>query len=131
MDVLDAVGGLVHAARLTATATLVRGIGGDRDVALFGHVLGIQACDLSLHTAIGVGHDDRWIFLLRIEVRRGVDVGDDVQAIELVLHRVDVDFAWFVLRDRTGIDKRERILLVVSCGCSGGFGHARNSNGCN
>jgi hypothetical protein len=55
-------------------------------------------------------HDDRRICPLRIVVRRGVDVGDDVQAGELVGDRMNVDLPRFVLRDGAAIDKGERIL---------------------
>ena len=93
---------------------LIRGIRGDRDVALFRQALGIQARDLFLHPAVRVRHDDRRIFLLRIVVRRGVDVGGDIQAVELVRDRVNIDLARLVLRDRAGVDQRERILHVTS-----------------
>jgi hypothetical protein len=83
VDVLDAVCGFVHAARLATAAALIRGIRRDRDVTLFGQALGIQARDLFLNRAIRMRYDDRRIFLLRIGICRGVDVGDDIQAIEL------------------------------------------------
>jgi hypothetical protein len=40
-----------------------------------------------------VGHDDRGIFLLRVVVGRGIDVGGNVQAAQPVLDRVDADLA--------------------------------------
>ena len=121
--------GLVHVARLAAAPALIRGVRGDRDVTLFGEVLGIQARGLLLHPAVRVRHDDRWIFLLRIVVRRGVDVGGDIQAVELVLDRVDIDLARLVLRDRAIIDERERVLSVVCCG-GRDTRHCSNSDDC-
>ena len=47
-----------------AAAALIRGVGGDRDVALFRQALGIEAGGLFLHPAVRVGHDDRGICLL-------------------------------------------------------------------
>ncbi len=126
MDIFDAICGLVDAARPTAAPTLIRGIGGDRDIAPFGEMLGIQARDLFLHPTIRVRHDDRRIFLRRIVVCRGVDVGGNIQAIELIGDRVDIDLARFVLRDRAVINQRERDLLVVGCD-SGCIGHCCNS----
>jgi hypothetical protein len=58
-------------------------------------------------------HDDRRIARLRIVVRRGVDVGGDIQTVERVLDRVDIDLARLVSRDRTVIDQGERILPVT------------------
>ena len=103
-------------------SALIRGVRGDRDVALFRQALGIQARDLFLHPAVRVRHDDRRILLLRIVVRRGVDVGGNIQAVQLVRDRVDIDLARLVLRDRAVVDQGERILLVVGRE-SGGIGH--------
>ena len=94
---------------------LIRGIRGDRDVALFRQALGIQARDLFLHPAVRVRHDDCRIFLLRIVVRRGVNIGGNIQTVELVRDRVNIDLARLILRDRAFIDQGERILLVVRC----------------
>jgi hypothetical protein len=55
----------------------------------------------------------RRIDLLRIVVGRCVDVGGDVQAIELVADRVDVDLARFVLDERAVVGQGERVLFVV------------------
>ncbi|MNS37119.1 hypothetical protein D3C72_693240 [compost metagenome] len=124
VDILDAVRRLVDAARLSATCALIRGIGGNRDVALFGQSLGIQTGDLLFHAAIGVRHHHRRVGLLRIVVGRGVDVGSDVQAIELVADRMDVDLAGFILGNCTVVSQGERVLFVV-----GGAGFAsRNTD---
>jgi hypothetical protein len=62
-----------------------------------------------------VGHDDRRIFLLRIIVCRGVNIGGDIQTIERVRDRVNVDLARLIFRNRTFIDQSERILPVIRC----------------
>lgn len=105
MDVLDTVGGFVHVARLAATGTLIGRIGGNRYVALLRQALGIQARDLFLHPTIRVRHDDCGIFLRRVIVRGGVDVGGNLQTVELVCDRVDVNLARFVLGDRAVIGR--------------------------
>ncbi len=46
VDVFNAKGRPVHVARLAATAALIRRIRRDGDVAVFGQVLGVQACHL-------------------------------------------------------------------------------------
>lgn len=104
VDVLDAVRGLVHAARLATACTLVGGIGGDGDVALFGQVLGIEARDLFLHAAVRVRHDDGGIFPALVVTRRRIDVRGNIQPMQLVADWVDVDLARLVRGDRAAID---------------------------
>jgi hypothetical protein len=58
-----------------------------------------------------VCNDHGRVSLLRVVVGRGVDVGGDVQTIELVADRVDVDLARFVLADRAIVGEGERVLL--------------------
>lgn len=82
----------------------------NRDVAKFGQALRVETRDLLLHAAIGVRDHHGWIFLARIVVRRRVDVGGNIQAIELIFGRVDIDLARLVLRDSAVIDQGERIL---------------------
>ncbi|MNI14953.1 hypothetical protein D3C73_682360 [compost metagenome] len=113
MDVLDAVRGLVDVARLATAGPLIRRIRRDRDVALIGQALGIQAGDLLLHPAIGMRHDDGRVLLRRVIMGRGVDVGGDVQAVESVGDRMDVDLAWFVLHQRACVGQGVGIVFVV------------------
>ena len=120
VNVFDTVRRFIDAARLTTAGALIRRIGSDGDVALFGQALGIQTGNLFLHAAIGVCNDHGRVSLLGVIASRGVDVGGDVQTIELVADRMDVDLARFVGADRAIIGEGERVLLVV-----GGQGFAR------
>jgi hypothetical protein len=126
MDILGAVLGLVGVARLAAARALIRRVHRDRDIALFREALRKEAGDLFLHAAVRVRDDNSGIFLVRIVVRRGVDVGGDIQSVKLVFVRVDIDLARHVLGDSAVIDQRERILLVVRCD-SRGSGHCMDS----
>ncbi|KAG0923155.1 hypothetical protein G6F31_019626 [Rhizopus arrhizus] len=75
-----------------------------------------------------MGHDARGISVRRIIVRRGVDVGNDIQVVQLVLDRMNIDLARFILREGAGVDQRKGILLVVGCGSGGA--HYWNSYDC-
>ncbi|MNT19203.1 hypothetical protein D3C71_1658700 [compost metagenome] len=75
---------------------MIGGICGDGDVALFCEVLGIQASHLFLDAAVGMCNDDCRILLRGIVVGWRVDIGHNVQAIELVRHRMDIDLSNFV-----------------------------------
>ncbi|MNY50271.1 hypothetical protein D3C86_1857650 [compost metagenome] len=57
-------------------------------------------------------HDGR-VDLLRIVVGRRVNVGRDVQAIELVADRMDVDLAGLVLGNCAVVSQCERVFFVV------------------
>ncbi|MNJ39719.1 hypothetical protein D3C77_346000 [compost metagenome] len=120
VNVFDAIRRFIDAARLTTAGTLIRRIGSDGDVALFGQALGIQTGDLFFHATIGVCNDHGWVGLLRVIVSRGVYVGGDIQIVELVADRMDVDLARFVLADRAVVGEGERVLFVI-----GGQGFAR------
>jgi hypothetical protein len=63
---------------------------------------------------------ERRVFLCRIIVGRGVDVGDDIEAVQCILHRMDIDLASLVLGDGAVIDEGERVLPVVG---GDGLGH--------
>ena len=134
MDIFDAVRGDIDAARHPAAAALIGRVHRDRDDPLFGEMLGIKAGGLFLHAAIGMRDDDRGVCLRRVVVRRGIDVGDDIEPMQLVCDRVDVDLARLVLRQRAVIDEGERILPVVQRRGDrfGGrcFAHKRHSYQC-
>ena len=113
VDVLGAELRRVGAARLARAAALVGGVHRHGDVAHLGQALGVQPGGLLLDPAIGVGDHDRSVLLVRIVVGRGVDIGRDRQAIEVVGNRVDVDLARHVLRDRPFVGQGERVEPVV------------------
>ena len=113
MDVFNAIRWFINAARLTTAGALISRISGDGDVALFGQTLGIQPGDLLFHTAIRMRDHHRRVGLLGIVVDRGVNVGGDVQTVELVADRMNVDLARFVPGDRAVVRQGERVLFVV------------------
>ena len=63
MDVFDAIGGLIHAARLTAACALIRGVRDNSDIALLGKTLAVQSCGLLLDASVRVRDGNRGIFL--------------------------------------------------------------------
>ena len=76
-DVVQTLRRNLHQPRLAAAFTLVGGVVGERDEALLGETLGIEAGGLLLHAAERVRHDDRRILTVRIEARRLEEIGDD------------------------------------------------------
>ena len=62
-DVLHTVGWFVHVARLTLASTLVGGIKGQADVALFRHALAVKSCHLLLAATVGMRYDQGRIAL--------------------------------------------------------------------
>lgn len=72
--------------------------------------------------------DDSGIVLLGIEVCGRIHVGGNLEAVELIRDRMDVDVTGFVCRDGALIHQSERILVDCCCrhgsadagGCSGG-----------
>ena len=113
VNVFDTVGGFVDVARLATAGALVGGVGGNGDIALVSQALGIQARDLFLDPAVGVRDDDGRVFFARIVVGRCVHIGGDIQAVELVGNRMDIDLARFVASDCIGVGQGERVGLVV------------------
>ncbi|SFL54929.1 hypothetical protein SAMN02982985_00627 [Rugamonas rubra] len=130
MYILNPVNRHVYATRLAATAALISSICRNRDVALLSQMLGVQTCDLFFDATIRMRHNDCGIPLFRIIVCRRVDVGDNIQPIEIVVHRVDIDFARLILCDRTAIHECVGILLVVGCDGGGRCGHGTDSYAC-
>ena len=115
VNVLGADMGLVLVARLAAAAALVGRVHRDGDVSQFRQPLCKEARDLFLDPAVRVRDDDCRIFLLRVVVRRGIDVGGDIQSAQFVFDGVDIDLARLVLRDRAAIGQGKRVLPIVVC----------------
>ena len=128
MDVFRAVLRLVSVTWLTFAGALVGGVGCDRHVAELGQALRVKACNLFLHAAVGMCDDDSGIVLLGIEVCGRIHVGGNLEAVELIRDRMDVDVSDLVSRDGSLIHQTEWVLVGGGCrhgsadagGCSGG-----------
>ena len=79
-DVIQTLRGNLHQPWLAAAFSLVGGVGGERDEALLGETLGIQAGGLLFDAPKGVRHDDSRMLARRIEVRWPEEIGDDRHA---------------------------------------------------
>ncbi len=111
VDVLDAVGGFVHVARLALASALIGGIKGKTDVALFRHPLTVQSGHLLLTSSVGMRHDKGGINLRCVISGRGIDVGDNLQAVQVVVDAVNVHLAQLVLGNGSPINQPERIVV--------------------
>lgn len=80
--------------RFTATGTLEGRISSNGHITGFGQLLGIQAGDLFLDAAIGMGDNDSGIGFRRVIILRRVDVGRNRPAIEVIVDRVDIDLSF-------------------------------------
>ena len=115
MDIIDPEGGLVHIAGLAPARALIHRIRRDGDVALLSQTLGIQTGDLFFDTAVGVGNHDGRILLAYVITRRGIDVGRNIDAIELVCDRMNVDLAFDIFGNRAFIGQSEGVLFIICC----------------
>ena len=114
MDILDTISGFIHAARHPTAGTLISRVGGNGDVALLSKTLGIQPSDLLFYAAIWMRDHHRRVFFCGIVVSRGIDIRSNLDAMQIVFHRMNVDLAFDVLGDGTVIGQCERVLFVIS-----------------
>lgn len=107
---------------------MVGRIEGQGDVTRLGELLGIQARDLLLHAAVGVGDHRGRISLPGIVASRRVHVGHRREIAVRVLNGVDVDPPFDVLGQRAFVDEAERVAVEryeIALGiCS--IGHGRS-----
>ena len=113
MYVLDTVSRFIYATRHSTAGTLVSRIGGNGDVTLFGKALRIQSGNLLFYAAIRMCHNDSRVFFSGIVVSRGIDIRGNLDAMEIVFHRMNVDLTFDVLSDGTVINQREGIFFVI------------------
>ncbi|MNI74999.1 hypothetical protein D3C73_1311190 [compost metagenome] len=113
VDILDTVGRFVDAARLSFARALVGRVSGDGDVAFFGQALCVEAGHLLFHAAVRVRDDDGRVHLFPVVACRGIYVGGDFQAVQLIGDRMNVHLASFVPGNGCVVHQRERILFVV------------------
>lgn len=71
---------------------MISGIGSNRDVAEFSEALREETGHLLLCAAVGMRNNDCRVGLLGIVVGRRINVGSDLDAVQAVGHRMDIDF---------------------------------------
>ena len=81
MNILSAEEWHVLVARFALAGALVGSIGSDGNVAKLRQALRIKPCNLFLNAAIGVGNNNGRVFLRRVVVGRGVDIGGNLQPV--------------------------------------------------
>ena len=112
VNIFDAVLGLIGMAGIAAAGSLVGRVGGNRDISLFSQQLGVQAGDLFLRAAVRMGNDDSCIRCIGVVVRRRIDVGGDLNAVQVVRNRMNIDLAQHIFLNSPVVDKAVRIALV-------------------
>lgn len=113
MDILDAMLRFIDASRCATASALIGSIGRDRNETALRQMLGIKARGLLLHATIRMRQHDCRVFPGGIIVGRGINIGDDIEAVQFVRHRMDVHLTGFVFGQCAVIDEREGVLLVV------------------
>ena len=111
MDVLDAVGRLVHVTRLALASALIGRIESKADVALLRHALAVKSGHLFLATSVGMRHHESGIGFRCVISGRGIDVGGYLQSVQVVSDTVNVHFSRFVPGNGTPINQSERIVV--------------------
>ena len=111
--VLNAVGRLVHVARLSLASALIGCIKGKADVALLCHPLAVQTCHLLLTASVGMRHDKSGIGFRRVITGRGINIGNHRQTVQFVGDAMNVHLARLVLGNGSLIGQPERIGVVT------------------
>jgi len=76
--------------------------------------LGIQTRDLLFYAAIRVCDHHRRVFLGGIVVSWRIDIRSNLDAVQIVFHRMNVDLTFDIFSNGTVINEGERIFLVIS-----------------
>ena len=116
MDILHPVGGLIRVPGHPLAAALIGRVKSEGNVAVLRQNLGIFACHLFFHPAIGMGNHDAGIRVRFGISCRDVHIGGDFQAVQVVRNGKQVHFARSIFGDRAFIHQTKQVVIVAVFG---------------
>ena len=127
VDILCTELRFVGVTRFASAGTLISSIGCNCDVAEFSEALREETGHLFLCAAVGMRNNDCRVGLFGVVVGRRINVGSDLDAVQAVGHRMDIDFTRRVCFNGSLVHQTIRIELGNIVGGGGNAGDAGGS----